>query len=198
MDAGRLMSGAAVMAEHAQVKEPAPLPVRIGPAEFGLVGKLVAIRAPRELDAIFRRAGGTWEPGTRRWLVERRRIGPVIRELRKATDILYRKSGVSLVCGIVGCRGEGLTRPKSIWNRIARRRPIATLWGPGELKMAAKARPGVKTPPQRSFSLPNGDRIISLRESTLRAAVRAANSALKAESSESMGRGDRGRAKRRV
>lgn len=72
------------------------LPARIGPAEFSLLGKLVAIRAPRELDAIFRRAGGAWEPGSRRWLVERRRIGPVIRELRKATDTLFRKSGVSL------------------------------------------------------------------------------------------------------
>ena len=30
------------------------LPARIGPAEFSLLGKLVANRAPRELDAIFR------------------------------------------------------------------------------------------------------------------------------------------------
>ena len=40
-------------------------------------------------------------------------------------------------------------------------------------------------PVLRSFPLPNGDRIVSLRESTLRAAVRAANTALKAERSES-------------
>ena len=78
------------------MRDAAPLPARIGPAEFSLLGKLVAIRAPRELDAIFRRAGGAWEPGSRRWLIERRRIGPVIRELRKATDTLFRKSGVSL------------------------------------------------------------------------------------------------------
>ena len=78
------------------MRDAAPLPARIGPAEFSLLGKLVAIRAPRELDAIFRRAGGAWEPGSRRWLIERRRIGPVIRELRKATDTLFLKSGVSL------------------------------------------------------------------------------------------------------
>ena len=78
------------------MRDAAPLPARIGPAEFSLLGKLVAIRAPRELDAIFRRAGGAWEPGSRRWLIERRRIGPVIRELWKATDTLFRKSGVSL------------------------------------------------------------------------------------------------------
>ena len=56
-----------------------PLPARVGPTEFGELGRLVAVRAPRELDDIFRRAGGTWEPGSRRWLIERRRIGPVIR-----------------------------------------------------------------------------------------------------------------------
>ena len=60
-----------------------PLPARVGPAEFGELGRLVAVRAPRELDDIFRRAGGTWEPGSRRWLIERRRIGPVIRALRR-------------------------------------------------------------------------------------------------------------------
>ena len=65
-----------------------PLPARVGPAEFGELGRLVAVRAPRELDDIFRRAGGTWQPGSRRWLIERRRIGPVIRALRRTTDPL--------------------------------------------------------------------------------------------------------------
>jgi hypothetical protein len=78
------------------MREPPPLPVRVGSAEFGQLGRLVAVRAPRELDAIFRRAGGVWEPGSRRWLIERRRIGPVIRALRSATDPLFRKSGLSL------------------------------------------------------------------------------------------------------
>jgi hypothetical protein len=90
------LPGAADMVKDLLVRDPAPPLPRIGAAEFSLLGKLVAIRAPRELDAIFRRAGGAWEPGSRRWLIERRRIGPVIRELRKATDTLFRKSGVSL------------------------------------------------------------------------------------------------------
>ena len=38
-----------------------------------------------------RRAGGLWEPGTRRWLVEWRRIGPVLREISGAS--LIRCSG---------------------------------------------------------------------------------------------------------
>ena len=44
----------------------------------------------------FRRAGGVWEPGSRRWLIERRRLGPVIRALRQATDPLFRRSGIAL------------------------------------------------------------------------------------------------------
>jgi hypothetical protein len=78
------------------MNEPPPLPVRIGSAELGQVGRLVAIRAPRELDGIFRQAGGAWDPGSRRWLIERRRIGPVIRALRRVTDPLFRRSGISL------------------------------------------------------------------------------------------------------
>jgi hypothetical protein len=78
------------------MKQPPPLPGRIGPAEFGELGKLVAVRAPRELNEIFRRAGGAWEPGSRRWLIERRRIGQVIRALRGVTDPLFRRSGISL------------------------------------------------------------------------------------------------------
>jgi hypothetical protein len=78
------------------MKEPPSLPARVGPAEFDRLGKWVAIRAPRELDGIFQRAGGVWEPGSRRWLIEPRRIGPVIRALRRATDPLFRRSGLSL------------------------------------------------------------------------------------------------------
>jgi hypothetical protein len=57
------------------------LPARIGPVEFGTLGGMVAVRCPREFDSIMRRAGGLWDPGSRRWLIERRRIGPVIRSL---------------------------------------------------------------------------------------------------------------------
>ena len=74
----------------------ATLPARIGPVEFGTLGGMVAIRCPHELDPIMRWAGGLWEPGSRRWLIEQRRIGPVLRTLRRTTDPLFRQAGISL------------------------------------------------------------------------------------------------------
>jgi hypothetical protein len=44
-----------------------PLPVRIGPVEFGELGRMVAVRCPKELAHILKRARGVWEPGSRRW-----------------------------------------------------------------------------------------------------------------------------------
>jgi len=75
---------------------PPPLPDHVGPCEFGELGRMVAVRCPRELTHILRRAGAVWEPGSRRWLVERRRIGPVIRALEAATDPLFRRVGIVL------------------------------------------------------------------------------------------------------
>ena len=75
---------------------PQDLPPRIGPVEFAMSGAMVAVRCPKELDAMMRKAGGQWEPGTRRWLIVRRRIGPVIRELRQSTDPLFRRAGIDL------------------------------------------------------------------------------------------------------
>jgi hypothetical protein len=75
---------------------PPPLPVRIGPVEFGELGRMVAVRCPKELAHILKRAGGVWEPGSRRWLIDRRRIGPVIRSLEAATDPLFRRAGLVL------------------------------------------------------------------------------------------------------
>ena len=72
------------------------IPARIGPVEFGTLGAMVAVRCPHEFDSLMRRAGDTWEPGSRRWLIERRRIGPVIRELRRTTDPLFRRAGLDL------------------------------------------------------------------------------------------------------
>jgi hypothetical protein len=72
------------------------LPGNIGPAEFSALGALVAVRCPHYLDPILRKAGGLWEPGTRRWLIERHRINPLIRNLRRATDPLFRQAGISL------------------------------------------------------------------------------------------------------
>ena len=54
------------------------------------------MRCPVELAHILRRAGAVWEPGSRRWLVQRRRIGPVIRALERATDPLFRQAGIDL------------------------------------------------------------------------------------------------------
>ena len=39
-----------------------------------------------------RAAGGLWEPGGRRWLITR----PLMRELRRATDPLFRQAGIDL------------------------------------------------------------------------------------------------------
>jgi hypothetical protein len=43
-----------------------------------------------------RRAGGVWDPGGGRWIVDPRRIGPVIRELRRTTDPLFGQAGIDL------------------------------------------------------------------------------------------------------
>ena len=59
--------------------------------EFGEFGRLIAVRCPHDFDHLMRKAGGQWEPGSRRWLVERRRIGPMIRALEAATDPLFRR-----------------------------------------------------------------------------------------------------------
>jgi hypothetical protein len=72
------------------------IPARIGPVEFGELGAMVAVRCPRDLDDVMRRAGGEWEPGSRRWLIERRRMGPLIRNLRRTTDPLFRQAGMNL------------------------------------------------------------------------------------------------------
>jgi hypothetical protein len=76
------------------------VPARIGPVEFGKLGQLVIVRCPRELAPLVRKAGGQWEPGGRQWLVERRRIGPLIRALRAATDPLFRHAGIDLDQGV--------------------------------------------------------------------------------------------------
>jgi hypothetical protein len=56
---------------------------------------MVAIRCPHDLDPLMRRAGGQWEPGSRRWLIQRR-IAPLIGNLRRSTDPLFRRAGLSL------------------------------------------------------------------------------------------------------
>jgi hypothetical protein len=73
------------------------LPAHIGPVEFSRFGaKWVAVRCPHEFDQLMRRTGGLWEVGSRRWLVERRRINPLIRNLQRTTDPLFRWAGIDL------------------------------------------------------------------------------------------------------
>jgi hypothetical protein len=75
---------------------PDNLPAQIGPAEFGRLGAWVTVRCPHEYDALMRLAGGVWDPGGGRWFIDPRRIGPVVRELRRITDPLFRRAGIDL------------------------------------------------------------------------------------------------------
>ena len=72
------------------------IPRQIGPVQFGQLGRLVSVRCPRSYDPVMRSAGGEWDAGARRWLIERRRIGPVIRTLQRDTDPLFRQAGIDL------------------------------------------------------------------------------------------------------
>jgi hypothetical protein len=74
-----------------------PLPAQIGPCQLSPFGeKWIAVRCPGEFEPLMRRAGGLWDPAGRRWLIERRRIGPVLRALRRDTDPLFRQAGIDL------------------------------------------------------------------------------------------------------
>jgi hypothetical protein len=76
------------------------VPPSIGPVVFGTLGVgWVMVRCPSQYDGLMRRAGGVWEPAARQWLVERRRIGPVIRELKRTVDPLFRRVGINLEQG---------------------------------------------------------------------------------------------------
>jgi hypothetical protein len=75
----------------------ASLPARIGPVEFAPFGaKWAAVRCPHEFDQLMLQTGGLWEGGSRRWLIERRRINPLARKLRRVTDPLFRQAGIDL------------------------------------------------------------------------------------------------------
>ena len=57
---------------------------------------VAAVRCPSDLDPVMQRAGGLVGAGSRRWLIERYRIGPVLRALRRVTDPLFRQAGIDL------------------------------------------------------------------------------------------------------
>ena len=88
------------------------LPARIGSVEFEQFGaKWVAVRCPSDFDGLMRKTGGLREAGSRRWLIHRWRINPLLRELRRSTDPLLRQAGIDLdgegnrctTCGRVRC-----------------------------------------------------------------------------------------------
>jgi hypothetical protein len=72
------------------------VPASIGPCQFYRLGGWIAVRCPRDLTPFMQRAGGQWEPGSRKWLIEPRRIGPLLRTLRRETDPLFRQAGLDL------------------------------------------------------------------------------------------------------
>jgi hypothetical protein len=73
------------------------IPNCIGPVVFGVGVGWVTIRCPHQYDELMQRAGATWDTGTRQWLIERRRIGPVIRELEHVVDPLFAQAGIRLL-----------------------------------------------------------------------------------------------------
>jgi hypothetical protein len=74
----------------------ADIPPQIGPVVFGQLGRWVTVRCPLEFAPLMRHAGGTWDPGNHLWLIHVRRMGPVIRTLRRETDPLFRHGGIEL------------------------------------------------------------------------------------------------------
>jgi hypothetical protein len=56
---------------RSRVTRTVDLSARIRPSEFSAFGREIAVRCPAELALLLRQAGATWEPGGRRWLVQR-------------------------------------------------------------------------------------------------------------------------------
>ena len=84
------------MTRRVKIPTDADLPIRIGPCEFSPLGAMIAVRCPHDFDHLMHQAGGQREQGTRRWLIERRRLGPLVRNQRRDTDPPFRRVGISL------------------------------------------------------------------------------------------------------
>ena len=63
-----------------------PVPSQVGPVHFETFGKLISVRCPREYAGMTRQHGGEWDPGARRWLIERHRVGPVLGRMAFGAD----------------------------------------------------------------------------------------------------------------
>jgi hypothetical protein len=84
------------MAQNRGMRPPYYVPSRIGPVEFGALGGWITVLCPRDYDSLMRVPAASGEPGSRRWLIERRRIRPVIRTLERNVDTLFRSAGFVL------------------------------------------------------------------------------------------------------
>ena len=60
------------------------------------MGGWVTVRCPSDYEPLMRKAGGMWDPGARLWFLHPRRVGPVLRELQRTTDPLFRQAGIDL------------------------------------------------------------------------------------------------------
>jgi hypothetical protein len=70
---------------------------QIGPCALEAWGaKWITVRCPSALASLVQQSGGLWDPGRRLWLVERRRAGPLMRRLERATDPLFRQAELDL------------------------------------------------------------------------------------------------------
>lgn len=80
------------------------IPPRIGPCELVPFAKLVALRCPRDLAPLAKQAGGQREPGSRRWLIETRRLGPLsTRSGRLPTHCSGPPGSISIRAGYCQC-----------------------------------------------------------------------------------------------
>jgi hypothetical protein len=43
----------------------------VGPCQLGELGAMITVRCPHDFDGVMLKAGGLWEPGRKRWLIER-------------------------------------------------------------------------------------------------------------------------------
>jgi hypothetical protein len=84
------------LTQRVKILTDAELPARIGPCELSPLGAMIAVRCPHDFDHLMHQAGGQREQGTRRWLIERRRMGPLLRNLQRDTDPLFRQAGIDL------------------------------------------------------------------------------------------------------
>lgn len=59
-----------------------------------------------EMTPLMKKAAGMWELGSRRWLIERWRIGSLVRALPRSSHPLFRQAGADLDRSPDGGQGE--------------------------------------------------------------------------------------------